>query len=142
MRGKSYEMEMGLQRLYEVDRDVRKNGRYLVEREGSQQGMDTRRGKSHEMEMDLQRLYKVDKDVRKNGRYSVEQEDSQQGMYIRSGETWDVLGTQQLYLILSFVIFFIVQCNHSLSSVDVGMVCGTTLKSRVPFVLIVLSLCS
>ena len=35
MREKSYEIEMGLYRLYKVDRDVRKNGRYPVERDGS-----------------------------------------------------------------------------------------------------------
>ena len=33
MRGKNHEMEMTLYRLYEVDRDVRKNRRYPVERE-------------------------------------------------------------------------------------------------------------
>ena len=45
-------------------------------------------------------------------------------------------------LILSSVIFSIVYWNNSLSSVDVGMVGRTTLKPRVSFVLIILSLCS
>ena len=31
MMENGYEMEMGLQRLYDVDREVRKNKKYLVE---------------------------------------------------------------------------------------------------------------
>ena len=35
MRRKSYEMKMSVYRLYEVDRDVRKNEKYPVEQESS-----------------------------------------------------------------------------------------------------------
>ena len=45
-------------------------------------------------------------------------------------------------LVLFSIMFSIVERNNSLSSVDIGMVGRTTIKSRVPFVLIILSLCS
>ena len=56
-------------------------------------------------------------------------------MDTRSGETWNVSGTT-IIVVFGSVLCNILYCivNHSLSSVDVGMVGRTTLKPHVPYV--------